>query len=76
MRTCIARCKTKSSTIDKKTELGSLGMDSMLAAEFRTFIFHTFAADVPFTMLLYKATTVVSISEVVVKAILEVWGAR
>jgi KR domain/Zinc-binding dehydrogenase/Phosphopantetheine attachment site len=51
--------------LDQK--LGDFGMDSMLAAEFRTYIFHALEVDVPFMMLLENCTTVNSISAVVVE---------
>ncbi|KAJ5715138.1 Acyl transferase/acyl hydrolase/lysophospholipase [Penicillium malachiteum] len=38
--------------------LGEFGLDSMLAAEFRTYIFRTFEVDVPFVILLKRSTTV------------------
>lgn len=48
-------------------KLGDFGMDSMLAAEFRTYIFHALEVDVPFMMLLDKSTTVNSLSTLVVE---------
>ncbi|KAJ5701470.1 KR domain-containing protein [Penicillium malachiteum] len=38
--------------------LGEFGLDSMLAAEFRTYIFRIFEVDVPFVVLLKRSTTV------------------
>ncbi|PWY84064.1 hypothetical protein BO83DRAFT_422713 [Aspergillus eucalypticola CBS 122712] len=38
--------------------LGDSGLDSMLAAEFRTFIFRMFEVDIPFLVLLKRSTTV------------------
>ncbi|GFN14344.1 polyketide synthase [Aspergillus tubingensis] len=38
--------------------LGDSGLDSMLAAEFRTFIFRMFEVDIPFVVLLKRSTTV------------------
>ncbi|PWY86696.1 polyketide synthase [Aspergillus heteromorphus CBS 117.55] len=38
--------------------LGDFGLDSMLAAEFRTFIFRTLGVDVPFVALLDRGATV------------------
>lgn len=46
-------------------KLGDFGMDSMLAAEFRTFIFHKLEVDVPFVTLLDKGTSVNSLSELI-----------
>ncbi|RAK85213.1 polyketide synthase [Aspergillus costaricaensis CBS 115574] len=45
---------------DLKTDqpLGDSGLDSMLAAEFRTFIFRMFEVDIPFVVLLKRSTTV------------------
>lgn len=47
--------------------LGDFGIDSMLAAEFRTYIFHALEVDVPFMMLLDKSTTVGSLSAFVLE---------
>ncbi|RAO74337.1 uncharacterized protein BHQ10_010349 [Talaromyces amestolkiae] len=47
--------------------LGDFGIDSMLAAEFRTYIFHALEIDVPFMMLLDKSTTVGSLSAFVLE---------
>ncbi|KAI1173842.1 putative polyketide synthase [Nemania sp. FL0916] len=46
--------------------LSSLGIDSMLAAEFRTFIFQALQVDIPFTSLLSKSATFGSIVTAVV----------
>ncbi|KAK1145272.1 Type I Iterative Polyketide synthase (PKS) [Aspergillus melleus] len=40
------------------TPLGEFGLDSMLAAEFRTFVFRALDVDVPFVVLLKRNTTV------------------
>ncbi|KAI0179744.1 polyketide synthase [Hypoxylon sp. FL1284] len=48
-------------------KLGEFGIDSMLAAEFRTFIFHALEVDVPFMTLLDKHTSVRSLAETIVK---------
>lgn len=53
------------------TQLSRFGMDSMLAAEFRMFVFHAFAVDVPFAFLLGGSTSVGAVVEVVVKGLLE-----
>jgi hypothetical protein len=45
--------------------LGTFGMDSMLAADSRHFIFHTFHVDVPFLMLLAPSTSVASLAEII-----------
>ncbi|KAJ5182352.1 Acyl transferase/acyl hydrolase/lysophospholipase [Penicillium cf. viridicatum] len=46
------------SELEADRPLGEFGLDSMLAAEFRTFIFRTFEVDVPFVVLLKRSTTV------------------
>ncbi|KAJ5807079.1 Acyl transferase/acyl hydrolase/lysophospholipase [Penicillium riverlandense] len=46
------------SELEADRPLGDFGLDSMLAAEFRTFIFRTFEVDVPFVVLLKRSTTV------------------
>ncbi|KAJ5817603.1 Acyl transferase/acyl hydrolase/lysophospholipase [Penicillium robsamsonii] len=46
------------SELEADRPLGDFGLDSMLAAEFRTFIFRTFEVDVPFIVLLKRSTTV------------------
>ncbi|CAI7567668.1 unnamed protein product [Penicillium viridicatum] len=46
------------SQLEADRPLGEFGLDSMLAAEFRTFIFRTFEVDVPFVVLLKRSTTV------------------
>ena len=45
--------------------LGEFGVDSMLAAEFRTFIFNAFEVDVPFMTLLAKNTSVNSLTQLI-----------
>jgi hypothetical protein len=45
--------------------LVDIGMDSMLAAEYRTFIFGMFSVDIPFLTLLSSKTTMADISKVV-----------
>ncbi|KAK6952379.1 hypothetical protein Daesc_006915 [Daldinia eschscholtzii] len=42
--------------------LASFGLDSMLAAEFRTFVFQSMQVDLPFENLLSKQATIVSIA--------------
>jgi NADP-dependent 3-hydroxy acid dehydrogenase YdfG len=48
---------------DKK--LGEFGLDSMLAAEFRTYIYHTLEVDLPFMTLLDKGATVNSLAHMI-----------
>jgi NADP-dependent 3-hydroxy acid dehydrogenase YdfG len=45
--------------------LGEYGLDSMLASEFRTFIFRIFEVDVPFLTVLDKTSSVRSISRLI-----------
>ena len=49
------------------TCLGEFGMDSMLAAEFRTFLFHTLSVDVPFNTLLEYDITIVQLTRMVIE---------
>ena len=44
--------------LEPERQLGEFGLDSMLAAEFRTYIFKTLAVDVPFMTLLAETTSV------------------
>ncbi|KAI0859729.1 KR-domain-containing protein [Xylaria cubensis] len=43
--------------LDVAKPIGDIGVDSMLAAEFRSWIFQTFKADVPYLALLATSTT-------------------
>ena len=52
-------------------KLGEFGIDSMLAAEFRTSIFHALEVDVPFMTLLDKQTSVQSLTEMIMKELEE-----
>ena len=49
-------------------QLGDFGLDSMLAAEFRTFIFKALEVDVPFMTLLAKSTSVNSLAQLIADA--------
>lgn len=49
--------------------LGDFGLDSMLAAEFRTFIFHKLEVDVPFVTLLAKSTSVNSLAQLITEGL-------
>ena len=51
--------------LNPEQKLGDFGLDSMLAAEFRTFIFHALEVDVPFMTLLAKNTTVSSLAALI-----------
>ncbi|OTA96139.1 hypothetical protein M434DRAFT_28226 [Hypoxylon sp. CO27-5] len=50
-------------------KLGEFGIDSMLAAEFRTSIFHALEVDVPFMTLLDKQTSVRSLTEIIMEGL-------
>ncbi|KAI1142338.1 polyketide synthase [Hypoxylon sp. FL0543] len=50
-------------------KLGEFGIDSMLAAEFRTSIFHALEVDVPFMTLLSKQTTVRMLTEIIMEGL-------
>lgn len=51
--------------IDTTKALNQYGMDSMLAAEFRTWFYQAFKVDVPFLTLLSEATTLTTLGELV-----------
>lgn len=51
--------------IDPARSLSKFGMDSMLAAEFRTWFYQAFKVDVPFLTLLSETTTLVTLGELV-----------
>jgi acyl transferase domain-containing protein/NADPH:quinone reductase-like Zn-dependent oxidoreductase/NADP-dependent 3-hydroxy acid dehydrogenase YdfG len=53
--------------LDQK--LGEFGIDSMLASEFRSSIFHAFNVDVPFMTILDKQTTARSLTGIIVAAL-------
>lgn len=55
--------------IDPARALSKFGMDSMLAAEFRTWFYQVFKVDVPFLTLLSDTTTLVSLGELVYQSI-------
>jgi hypothetical protein len=52
--------------LNPQVQLGNFGMDSMLAAEFRTFIFHALEVDIPFQMLLEKGATIANLTDMVI----------
>ena len=56
--------------IDRETPLIKWGMDSMLAAEYRTWFFMAFGVDVPFLLLLGDAITPRGLGELVMKDML------
>ncbi|KAL9616518.1 MAG: hypothetical protein Q9160_008611 [Pyrenula sp. 1 TL-2023] len=49
--------------IRPEQKLADFGLDSVLAAEFRTYVFRTLGVDVPFMMLLEKSTTINMLAE-------------
>lgn len=51
--------------VDTTKALAAYGIDSMTAAEFRTWFFQTFKVDIPFLELLSKTVTISSLSEAV-----------
>ena len=55
--------------IPPKKALSEYGMDSMIAAEFRTWFFQAFKVDVPFLELLGKSATAESLAEMVITEI-------
>ncbi|RAH64472.1 type I polyketide synthase [Aspergillus aculeatinus CBS 121060] len=57
--------------LDPDRPLGDFGLDSMLAAEFRTFVFRTFEVDVPFVVLLQRNTTVNLLAELIAQGLLQ-----
>ncbi|KAK3936136.1 hypothetical protein QBC46DRAFT_296752 [Diplogelasinospora grovesii] len=54
----------KYDTVDVKKPLAEYGMDSMIGAEFRTWLYQSLKADVPLSMLLGKTCTLEALSEV------------
>lgn len=55
----------------KETLLAEFGMESMLAAEFRSDMYRAFNVDVPFAVLLDRRTQVVTVAKVVAEALLQ-----
>ena len=53
--------------LEAQTQLSRFGMDSMLAAELRQFIYHTFEVDISFLTLLAKSTSVASLAKLIVQ---------
>ncbi|KAL6719446.1 hypothetical protein ACLMJK_003686 [Lecanora helva] len=49
--------------VDTVKSLAAYGMDSMIAAEFRTWFFQNFKVDIPFLELLSKTVTITSLTE-------------
>lgn len=57
--------------LDATKPISSVGVDSMLAAEFRAWIFQAFKVDVPYLTLLSPAATLTMLSEMVAQQITE-----
>ena len=55
--------------IEERKPLSAYGMDSMIAAEFRTWFFQAFKVDIPFLELLNKSVTVGSLASTVTESI-------
>lgn len=55
--------------LDAKRHLSNFGLDSMLAAEFRQFIYRVFEVDVSFMMLLSKTTSVASLAKLIAEGL-------
>lgn len=51
--------------VEVSKPLADYGMDSMIAAEFRTWFFQSFHVDIPFLTLLSKTSTLLSLSEAI-----------
>lgn len=56
--------------LSANTHLSKFGLDSMLAAEFRQFIYRIFEIDVSFMMLLSKTTSVASLAKIIADGLL------
>lgn len=57
-------------SLKKETLLADFGMESMLAAEFRSDMYRAFTVDVPFALLLDKRTNVAIVAETVGRSLL------
>lgn len=55
--------------IEERKPLSAYGMDSMIAAEFRTWFFQAFKVDIPFLELLNKTVTLGSLASTVTESI-------
>ncbi|KAI9742877.1 MAG: hypothetical protein M1818_003606 [Claussenomyces sp. TS43310] len=60
-----------STELQESTQLADFGMESMLAAEFRSDMFRAFKVDVPFAVLMDKRTRVRTVAELVGQGLLE-----
>ncbi|TPR11150.1 hypothetical protein CAN33_0047275 [Aspergillus niger] len=57
------------SDLQANQPLGDSGLDSMLAAEFRTFIFRMFEVDIPFVVLLKRSTIVNLLTDMIAQGL-------
>ena len=57
------------SEINPETTLSTFGMDSMLAAELRTYIYQASAVDVPFQTIMGSTTSISSLADMIAKEI-------
>jgi len=57
--------------LQRDTLLGDFGMESMLAAEFRSDMFRAFKAEVPFAVLMDKRAKIRTVAELIGKGLLE-----
>ncbi|GKZ47212.1 hypothetical protein AbraIFM66951_010563 [Aspergillus brasiliensis] len=60
--------------LDLKLPLSEYGMDSMLLAELRQYIFHSMGVDVPFLTLMDSTTSMLSVAGIVVEELGQVAG--
>lgn len=57
--------------LSAETQLSKFGLDSMLAAEVRQFIYRVFEVDVSFMMLLAKTMTVARLTKIIAESLLD-----
>lgn len=57
--------------LDVSKAISGVGVDSMLAAEFRAWIFSAFKVDIPYLTLLSSAATLTMLSEMIAKELVE-----
>ena len=57
--------------LDATKPISSVGVDSMLAAEFRAWIFQAFKVDVPYLTLLSPVATLTMLSQMIAQKITE-----
>ncbi|KAK8024082.1 polyketide synthase [Apiospora rasikravindrae] len=61
--------------VDERKPLPSFGVDSMLAAEFRTWFWNTFKVDIPFLDIVSPQKALVNLSEFVETSLVASWAA-